>query len=491
MKYPVEEGGKVTMWIPLSSVVAKYYKSLAENATVKQYVKDSGIDVEFVHPPSGQEEENFNLLVVSDSLPDILVDCNKYYAGGVDAAVADGVFADLTDLVPEYAPDYNYFLENNDLFRKLATSIDGKIYNIYNYKDVQAPYYYRPQYRGDWLKEWGMREPRTFDECEAYFQKVLEEKSGVAPYLLAANGLEGHFLGAFEIGGQTNGGLFFVKQGKIHHTFNEPRLKDYLELMNKWYEKGYISPDFTTVESKEEEIAKGRAAAAVCNTDGLFTLAAEMGIEVVTGPYPRINEGDPFHFDIFYFPQNGNPNAIAAKSENKELALMFLNYGFTHHGSGVVNFGETGVTWEMGDDGIPKFTDFALNNPDIPMSDAEYILRLHTCWAKYRYGDDISMIRNVANPETWEYRARWGVGDDPTCDNAYALPTLSFTAEEAAEVGRLTNDIYTYAEEMVLKFITGAESLDKFDEFAENIQNLGMPRLLELYQNAYDKFLAK
>ena len=44
---------------------------------------------------------------------------------------------------------------------------------------------------------------------------------------------------------------------------------------------------------------------------------------------------------------------------------------------------------------------------------------------------------------------------------------------------------------MVLKFITGAESLDKFDEFAENIQNLGMPRLLELYQNAYDKFLAK
>lgn len=491
MEYPVEDGGKITMWIGFNSVAAKYYKSLAENDTVKQFVKDTGIEVEFVHPPSGQAEENFNLLVVSDSLPDILVDCNKHYSGGVDAAVADGVFADLTDLVGEYAPDYNYFLDENDLFRKLATTVDGKIYNIYNYKDVQAPYYYRPQYRGDWLKEWNMSEPRTFADCEAYFDKVLAEKPDVAPFLLASSGLEGHFLGAFEIGGQSNGGRFFVKEGEVRHTFNEPRLRDYLVLMNDWYSKGYISPDFTTVESKEEEVARGKAASAVANTDGLFTLAAELDIEVVTGPYPRINEGDPFHFDIFYFPQNGNPNAISAKSENKELALKFLNYGFTHQGSGVANFGETDVTWEMGSDGIPQFTDFALNNPDIPMSDAEYTLRLHSSWAKYRYGDDISMIRNVAYPETWDYRARWGVGDDPTCDNAYALPTLSFSTEDATEVGKLTNDINTYAEEMVLKFITGAEPLDKFDSFVSNVEKLGIVRLLELYQKGYDEFLAK
>ncbi|MDL2233824.1 extracellular solute-binding protein [Ruminococcaceae bacterium OttesenSCG-928-L11] len=492
MKYPVENGGKITIWIPLQATVSKYYQTLRENATVQQFIKDTGIDVEFVHPPSGQEKENFNLLVVSDSLPDILSDCNKHYAGGESAAVGDGVFADLTDLVAQYAPDYNYFLENNDLFRKLATTSDNKVYSIYNYKDVQAPYYHRPQLRADWLNEWGMEIPITFDDWEKYFDKVLAEKPGVAPWLPIKNGIEGTFLGAFEIGGHDNGKRFFVKEGQIHYTFNEPRLLEYLELMNKWYTKGYISKDFTTVDRMDNEFANGKVAALVGNTDTLYTLANELDYEVATTPYPRVKDGDAFHFDIFYFPQNGNPNTIAAKSKNKELALQWLNYGFTQHGSGVANFGETGVTWEMGADGVPVFTDYALNNPDIPMSDAEYTLRLHTCWAKYRYGDDISMIRNVALPDTWDYRAKWGMGDDPNpCDNAYALPTLSFTTEAASEIGKLTTDIDTYAEEMILKFITGATPLSEFDTFVKNCEALGMPRLIQLYQEAYDAFLAK
>lgn len=490
--YPVENGGTISIWMYINSATSKYYQNLVENPTVKQMIKDTGINVEFIHPPTGQTKENFNLLVVSDSLPDLLVNANQYYAGGDVAAVADGVFADLTELVPEYAPDYYYFIEKNELFRKLATTTDSKIYSIYNYKDVQAPYFIYPQFREDWLKEWNMEIPFTLDEYEAYFEKVLAEKPGIAPYLPSKNGLEGELLGAFGIGGTSNGVRYFVKDGKVRHTFNEPAFKDYLTLMNDWYNKGYISKDFTNVESIDAmnlEFANGRTGMVFGNTDTIFTLMSELDFEATTGRYPRINAEDPYHFDIFYFPQNGNPNAISAKSKNKELALQFLNYSFTQQGSGVANFGETGVTWNMGDDGIPVFTDYALSGKDYSLSDSEYTLRLHTCWAKYRYGDDISMIRNVAEPDTWKYRARWA--DDETVDGAYAMPTLSFTTEASAEIGKLTTDINTYAEEMILKFITGAASLDQFDEFQKNVQSLGMDRVLELYQQAYEQFLAK
>ena len=495
-QYPVENGGTISMWISFNTTSAKYYQSLAEDISVKQFVEDTGINVEFVHPAQGQEAENFNLLVVSDSLPDIIVNGDTYYAGGASAAVADGVFADLTDLVAEYAPDYNYFLENNDLFWRLATTDDGSIYGIYNYKDIQAPYYDRSQFRKDWLDEWGMEIPTTFAEYEEYFKKVQETYPDVSPFTLDKTGLEEQFLATFEAATVDNGKRFFVKDGVIHHTFNEPGLKDYLTLMNDWYQKGYINKDFTTIDNVDQEFATGRTAMVVGNSDAIYTLAQDLDFEPTTGPYPRVNEGDLYHGDIFYFPQNGTPCAISAKSQNKELALQFLNYGFTKQGSGVINFGDPDTSWTWSTEAnpdygmtIPEYTDYALNNPDYPASDLEYTVRLHTCWSKYRYGDDVSMIRNVADPGCWDYRAMWG--DDETSDNSYALPGLNFSTEVANEIGTLTTDINTYAEEMCLKFITGATPLSEFDSFTQQVEALGMSRLLELYQQAYDALLSK
>lgn len=496
MQYPLEQGGTVSMWIPFSSVSSKYYQSLAEDITVKQFEEDTGVTVEFVHPAQGQESENFNLLVVSDSLPDIIVNGATYYAGGDAAAVEDGVFADLTDLVAENAPDYNYFLEVNDLFWRLATSNDGSVYSLYCYKDIQAPYYERTQLRKDWLDEWGMEIPTTFAEYEEYFQKVQETYPDVSPFTLDKSGLEVEFLASFDAATVDNGQRFFVVDGKIHHTFSEPGLLDYLTMMNDWYNKGYINPDFTTVDNADQEFANGRTAMVVGNSDTIFTLAQELDFEPTTAPYPRVNEGDLYHGDIFYFPQNGTPTNISAKSENKELALQFLNYGFTKQGSGVANFGDPDTSWTWGTEinpdygmTIPEYTDYALNNPDYPMSDIEYTVRLHVMWSKYRYGDDVSMIRNVADPACWEYRAMWG--DDETSDNSRALPGLTFSPEVADEVGSLTTDINTYAEEMCLRFITGATPLSEFESFTQEVEALGMPRLLELYQQAYDNLLSK
>ncbi len=498
MEYPVENGGTLSIWCSLRPVSAQYYQSLAEDITVQCLEEETGIDVEFVHPATGQEAENFNLMVVSGTLPDIIVDGDTYYSGGAAAAVEDGVFADLTDLVPEYAPDYNYFLENNDMFWRLATAADGSINSIYCYKDVQAPFYLRTQFRQDWLDEWGMDVPETFDEYEAYFQKVQEEYPDVSPFTLDDTGLQLQFLAAFGIATNDNGQRFFVKDGKVSHTFNEDALLDYLTLMNDWYAKGYINRDFLTLDDTEavQAFVTGQTASVVGNSDNVYTLSEELGIDATTGPFARVNEGDPYHGDVFYFPQNGQPTSINAKSENIELALQWLNYGFTKQGAGTHNFGDPETTWTWSEEvnpeygtTIPEYTDYALNNTEFPLSDIEYTLRLHVSWAKYRYGDDVSMIRNVSDPDCWNYRAKWS--DDETVDSAYVLPTLAFTPEEADEVGTLTTNIDTYAEEMILKFITGDTPLSEFENFQAQVESLGMPRLLELYQNAYDQLLSK
>ena len=48
----------------------------------------------------------FNLLFASGELPDMIKNQNPGYPGGLDAAIDDGYYLDLTDLIPELAPNY-------------------------------------------------------------------------------------------------------------------------------------------------------------------------------------------------------------------------------------------------------------------------------------------------------------------------------------------------------------------------------------------------
>lgn len=101
-------------------------------------MKRLGIKIEFVHPAIGQEQESFNLLFLGDELPDIIAYAD-HYTGGEFQGMRDGVFQDITDLVPEYAPDYYKYLTENDEFYRESTDNEGKIVTFNNYKPVGDP----------------------------------------------------------------------------------------------------------------------------------------------------------------------------------------------------------------------------------------------------------------------------------------------------------------------------------------------------------------
>ena len=52
----------------------------------------------------------------------------------------------------------------------------------------------------------------------------------------------------------------------------------------------------------------------------------------------------------------------------------------------------------------------------------------------------------------------------------------------------IMNDIGTYQEEMMLKFIMGVESLDKFDEYIQEIKRMGIDRAIEINQSALNRY---
>ena len=71
-------------------------------------------------------------------------------------------------------------------------------------------------------------------------------------------------------------------------------------------------------------------------------------------------------------------------------------------------------------------------------------------------------------------------------DDFFCLGCL--TADEAKQKTRVMADIETYVYETIPKFITGDESLDKFDAFVEQIKAMGIADIIKIQQAALDRY---
>ena len=50
------------------------------------------------------------------------------------------------------------------------------------------------------------------------------------------------------------------------------------------------------------------------------------------------------------------------------------------------------------------------------------------------------------------------------------------------------NDVNTYSDEMIIKFIMGVESLDQFDKYVENLKSFGIEKAVSIEQAALDRY---
>ena len=70
-------------------------------------------------------------------------------------------------------------------------------------------------------------------------------------------------------------------------------------------------------------------------------------------------------------------------------------------------------------------------------------------------------------------------------------PGLTFTAEDSTRAGELTASISTYVDEMAIQFITGQANFNTWDSYVARVNAIGVPELLKIYQETYDRYLAR
>ncbi len=486
--YPVVTDGSIELeyWMPIASAAQQVVESYAENAAYQKAQEVTGVKIKFTHPAVGKANEQFNLLMSADTLPD-MIQYAAYYSGGVYKGYEDGAFVDLTPYLETCAPDYLALInENDDIRREIYKN--GKVVTFELIAtEIDVPYY-RPMVREDWLKEFNLEIPKTLDDYEAYFEAIKKNKPDAAPLFFSptANATERSlWMGPYDMLGD-----WHVVDGVVKHYYDNENFKAFLTKMHDWYAAGYLTKDFASL--KQDQINtlfdSGKLGCYSQSVDNQYTRAQQLTNFAFTScPNPRLTEDQQLHNGPSQNRAATTYSTIVSTScKNVEAAVKFLNYGYTEEGKMTYNYGVEGEAWNMVN-GEPKYTDLVLNNPDgMNLSQVAYVLRIHF-GPKAGIPDTKCLPGVIKNEDSLAFRKLWS--DDPKVDSKYSMPALNLTQEETKERAKIITEVSSYVSEMMLQFITGAKSLDQFDEYLQGLESRNFGRAKEITQAAYDRYM--
>lgn len=492
--YPLKDAQKLTIWATTPGVAA-IYSDYTQSPYHMGLQENTGVEVEWTFPaPGANWKESYNLLLTEDTLPDIIAYNIK--VSDAQLLAQDGVIYDLTDYIPEYAPDYWAYLnaEGNEAVLKAAKSEDGRIYGVRSSveSDLNTTYI-GPVIRQDWLDELGLKAPVTLEDWENVLVAFKEKYNAKLGFV------KGKWNMGIASGVDAQAGLsveYYVDaNGKVQLANAQPEWKESLEVLRKWYEMGLIDQDSFTMndDALRTKVLNNEIGVSITAMSQLtkWCLDAE---EQNTGAvwtgmeYPRVAEGVA---TSRIQGSNRSSNFVAVittecTEEEMITALKWLNYGYTEEGFMYQNFGTEGTNYTLDSEGKPQWTDLMKNDPD---SLEQAIIKYTGTYSSALGGVQASDMVLIKNHETAaEAVYKWVENTD---NSKYLLPSLAMTDEENLVITDVATPIKAYVGEMALKFVLGEASLDEFDAYVAELEKMGLQKCLDVYNAAYERYLAR
>ena len=491
--YPLTDGSKLTYWAELNQNVSANYVNLGETPFAQAWMEQTGVEIDFQHPPANQGKEQFSLLLADGNLPDLMEYAWMSYPGGPEKAIQDGNIIALNDVFEQYCPNLMKYLEENPDIERMIKTDEGHYYVFpFIRGDDALCNTIGLMLREDWLKELNLEVPTTIDEWHTVLTAFKEKKGATAPftweYTMGALTQVNPFAYAYG----TTQEFYKGTDGKIYFGAVEEGYKEYLTTFNQWYKEGLLDQDLATLalDQVSAKMTNGSAGASMGwagSRMGTWINAAQAtdsDYMLVAAPYPTLVKGDKPEMGQI---DNRYPNqgcvAITTSCQDVETAARLLDYAYSEEGHMLFNFGIEGESFTM-IDGYPTYTDIILNNPDgwsVAQSLSAYIRGNYNgpFVQDIRYLEQYYTIDNQK-----ETNAVWGA----TNAASYKIPPITPTAEESKEFSTIMNEINTYRDEMTLKFIFGTENLDDFEDYVKTIENMGLKRALEIQNAALERY---
>ena len=475
----------------------------------KWLAENTGVTMELNVVDKTQESDQFNLMIASGDYADIFPAGD--YANGLEAAYEEEIVIDLTDYLEEYMPNY-WTIINSD--QKLLGEVkDADMFlGIYAIKDqVANPSGQGTFIRMDWLEDLDLEVPQTYDELTAVLEAFKTEKGATEAMALyntinMGNGLlQGGFGSMAELSTNGMGGSalngYYQVDGEVVYGATADGTREFLSWLNELYEKGLISFDNMLAREMNpfSDYNAGMAASGVngyiFNNQPFGGMYNGFSTDPNCNWWPVQDVAKEAGQTIPFFEETSlidmTSLAISSQCEDVEVALAFLDYGYSYEGSLLYNFGfqkgagveGTVETWDYDENGEPLFDGDALLTVAEATNIASGVISTKDL-AGVVFDTRLSFEfeeRELSCFEAWS--------TNKNTSNILGSATV-LSAEESTDASAIYGDILTYVATAVLQFINGDLDIDDdaaWNDYVANIEGMGLAELNDIVQAAYDR----
>lgn len=501
--YPLNGSSDVlTMWIAVPGFVLNNWdtENFGSLPSYKAAQEATGITLDITVVSTQYQTEQFALMVNSGDLRDIMPGAgNDLYTGGSDGAVEQDILLEISDLVQENAPDYYEAVLTNENYVKLLTSDNGLMTDLFGPSVAEGN---GMIVRQDWLDDLGLDTPVTYDDFYEVLTAFKTAYDVNQPILFLSSGLPGgdSLTSGFGIGAHASDmatgyhDAFYYEAGVMKFGLTEPGFKDYLAMVNRWYNERLISVDFMVQDTSQVEVVKADIASGQVGIwwgssdyfDATYISAyVDKSYDPAPLADPVLNEGDKLHTGLRSLNRGrtaGNYMGIGASTQYPELVLQFLNYFFTEEGQKLANYGVEGVSYNLVG-GAVQYTE-VITAPETPSFIAKMLYTSYG-FPYVEFEDRFASL--YTTEEQLTLKDVWNSNRDTLW-----LTNGDLSAEETEIFSTTFADINTYCMESVLQFITGERSVDaEFDSFVQECYNMGLQDCIGVMQAAEDRYSSK
>ncbi len=533
-KGPADE---LSYWLPLATdKVTPIYTNYAQAPMFQWIMEATNTKINFVHPPAGQEKENFSLMISSGDFPDIIeydfTNTNNY-PGGADKAVEDGVIIALNDAMEKgWTPNLvAYFDKHPEWYSQWVSDSGNYVCFPFIREHPILWSSWGPQVRLDWLEQLNLgfgekNLPNTIAEWDQILRAF--KAKGPAEYpLLIVNldgwGDNGTLPGAYGVGWE----WYADTSSTLQYGPAQPAFRDYLTQMRTWYKDGLVDPDWVSgvnTEQLRSKILGNKVAMYFTNVGGgigyLYdTTNATNGTKSAPNhpanfrshgiPQPVLNEGEKSHFGGSALAVAGMNCFISTDCKNVQAACRLLDYGYGPEGDIVYNFGKEGESFkyvpytdfpsvvdlsEWGDK-FPRWID-EVYNPSPTGTAAGFPLAVSlTRFVRSHMGGPFAQdagyfVQFLPYSDSLSTVDTWVKSSD---FKGQLLPRIYFKSDESSQLAAIESDLKTYKDETVTKFLTGDLPIDdtSWQTFQDTLKQMGVEKILEIRRTAYERAKAR
>jgi putative aldouronate transport system substrate-binding protein len=493
-EYPLATKDTLTYLMEPTPYLTALNQNFGETVLAKTLAKRTGVKCKYLHPPEGKIRETIDLLAAIDELPDIM-ECDwATYPGGPQAALTKGTILRLNKIFKQYAPNLCGRLKNYPDWERQIKTDAGDYYVFPSIRaDERLLVTSGPVIRKDWLEELRLADPETPEEWYRVLKAFKDKKKAIAPLSMTLAQLQTDLGGGFDICGEQHG--FYVEERIVKFSFNTPQYKRFLMTMNRWFAAGLLDSNFAnlTLKNRETNLYDGKTGIVDVSAG---SLGAWIGVMRKNDPQfqmtglkfaaPKKGEKAKFARRLTEYAGNSGGNAaLSGTCKNIEAAARLLDYNYSEAGSMLLNFGLENISYKMVND-YPKFTDLVTKNPQLSMTKvlSQYV-RANFNGPFIQDGRAAEQYYNL--PQQKEAQRLWLDND---CQK-YLLPALTFDDQETSQIGPINNEIHSYVTRMSISFIMGIEPFNHYESYVSHIDQLGLNRVLKVYQKAYNRYVKR